>query len=64
MSGRKPKPPEDRYKTPARQLGRIPDAEWREIQDAVAASGLDSLVSWALPTLLKKARREKKQRAK
>lgn len=64
MSGRKPKQPEDRYKTPARQLGRVPDAEWNEIQEAVAASGLDSLVAWAVPALLKKARREKKQRAK
>ena len=42
---------------PARQLGRVPDAEWDEIKAACEAAGL-SLVAWALPTLLRKARRE------
>lgn len=61
--GRPEKPEGEKYKTPARQLGRVPDAEWNEIQEAVSASGL-SLVAWAVPALLKKARREKQQRAK
>lgn len=46
---------------PARQLGRVSDEEWVEIKEACEAAG-QSLVEWALPTLLKKARREKKAR--
>ena len=52
----------EKYRTPASQFGRIPDAEWNEIQAAVAASGLESLVAWALPVLLSKAMRERKAR--
>ena len=48
---------------PARQLGRISDEDWNELQEACQASGL-SMVAWALPTLLKKARREKTLRNK
>lgn len=47
----------------ARQFGRISDEDWSELQEACEASGL-SMVAWALPTLLKKARREKTQREK
>ena len=46
---------------PARQLGRVSDEEWNEIKAACEAAGL-SLVAWALPTLLKKARREMRKR--
>ena len=46
---------------PARQLGRVSDEEWSEIKDACESAG-QSLVEWALPTLLKKARREKKSK--
>lgn len=46
---------------PARQLGRVSDEEWSEIKAACEAAGL-SLVAWALPTLLKKARREQGKR--
>ena len=42
---------------PGRKFGRVSDADWQEIRDAVDASGL-SLVQWALPMMLKKARRE------
>ena len=42
---------------PARQLGRVADDEWNEIKAAAEEAGL-SVVAWALPTLLKKARRE------
>lgn len=46
---------------PARQLGRVSDEEWSEIKEACEAAG-QSLVEWALPTLLKKARKEKKSK--
>lgn len=48
---------------PARQFGRVSDEDWNELQEACQASGL-SMVAWALPTLLKKARREKTLRNK
>jgi hypothetical protein len=43
---------------PGRKFGRVADADWQEIRDACELSGL-SLVQWALPMLLKKARRDK-----
>ena len=43
---------------PGREFGRVSDADWQEIRDACERSGL-SLVAWALPMMLKKARREK-----
>lgn len=48
---------------PPRQFGRISDEDWNELKAACDAAGL-SMVEWALPTLLKKARREKTQREK
>jgi hypothetical protein len=45
---------------PARQLGRISDEDWSELKEAADAAG-QSMVEWALPTLLKKARRESKK---
>ena len=45
---------------PGRKLGRVSDADWQEIRNACELSGL-SLVQWALPMMLKKARREAKQ---
>jgi hypothetical protein len=45
---------------PARQLGRISDEDWSELKEAADAAG-QSMVEWALPTLLKKARREFKK---
>jgi hypothetical protein len=48
---------------PARQLGRISDEDWSELKEACDAAEL-SMVEWALPTLLKKARREKTLRGK
>lgn len=44
---------------PARQLGRVSDEDWAELKEAAAAAG-KSFTDWALPALLKKARREKK----
>jgi hypothetical protein len=45
---------------PARQFGRISDDDWNELKAAADAAG-QSMVEWALPTLLKKARRESKK---
>lgn len=42
---------------PGRKFGRVSDSDWQEIRDACELSGL-SLVQWALPMMLKKARRE------
>lgn len=47
---------------PARQFGRISDEDWSELKAAADAAG-QSMVEWALPSLLRKARREEKQRA-
>lgn len=46
---------------PARQFGRISDQDWNELKAAADAAG-QSMVEWALPTLLKKARREMSNR--
>ena len=46
---------------PARQLGRVSDADWDALRAACEAAEM-SLVAWALPTLLAKARREAKKR--
>jgi hypothetical protein len=46
---------------PARQFGRIGDDDWNELKSAADAAG-QSMVEWALPALLRKARREEKGR--
>jgi hypothetical protein len=46
---------------PARQFGRISDDDWNALKAAADAAG-QSMVEWALPALLKKARRESKGR--
>jgi hypothetical protein len=46
---------------PARQFGRISDDDWNKLKTAADAAG-QSMVEWALPTLLRKARRESKGR--
>lgn len=57
------KPDHEKYRTPVRQLGRINDAEWAEIQQAVARSG-KTWTAWAKQILLRVARRENaKQKA-
>jgi len=48
---------------PARQFGRISDDDWSELKAAADAAG-QSMVEWALPILLKKARREAKKEQK
>lgn len=42
---------------PCRNIGRVSDEEWAEIKAAAEAAGL-SVVAWAIPSLLRKARRE------
>ena len=42
----------------ARQLGRVSDAEWAELQHAAEESG-KSFTQWALAILLKAARRKR-----
>ena len=56
--GRKPTDRGAYNPNPARQFGRISDDDWNEIKAAADAAG-QSMVEWALPTLLKKARRER-----
>ncbi len=41
---------------PPRQLGRVSDEDWAVIRQACEASG-QGLVEWALPLLLREARR-------
>ena len=55
------RPPQEGGPTTARQLGRVSDEDWAEIRAACEAAEM-SLVAWALPTLLAKARREKDRR--
>jgi len=57
--GRPPKRPEDKYLTKARQLGRIPDEEWDEMQSAASEAG-ESFTAWARGVLLRAARRSRK----
>ncbi len=61
--GRPPKEAEDRFKTPARQFGRVSDEDWEVIKAACEAAGM-SLVAWGLPSLLRKARRELKSKGR
>jgi len=58
-AGRPEKPPGERYKTPARQLGRVADDEWAEMQAAAQAAG-KSFTEWAVSILLRAARRRPK----
>ena len=48
---------------PARQFGRISDDDWDKLRAAADAAG-QSMVSWAVPTLLAKAKREASRRTK
>jgi len=44
----------------ARQLGRVSDSEWAELQQAAEESG-KSFTQWALAILLKAARRKRSE---
>jgi hypothetical protein len=55
-TGRPPKHPDDRYRTPARQIGRVSDDDWNTILRAVEATG-QTKTEWATHVLLKAAER-------
>ena len=55
--GRPPKPAEERYMTPSRQLGRVSDEDWQVLQDAASKSG-KSFTQWAVEILLRNAKRQ------
>lgn len=52
---RPPKPPGEKYETPIRRIGRVPDAEWQQMQAAAKASG-KTFTQWATDILLRSAR--------
>jgi len=56
--GRPPKPPGEKYRTPARQLGRVADEDWELLQRAAKESGKPSFTAWAVEILLRAARRQ------
>lgn len=58
-AGRPAKSPGERYKTPGRQLGRVADDEWVEMQAAAEAAG-KSFTEWAVSILLRAAKRASK----
>lgn len=55
--GAPPKPPEERYRTPMRCIGRVADETWEEIQAGYARSGDKTFTAWAVEALLEKARK-------
>ena len=58
--GRPPKPPDEKYLTPARQIGRVADEDWEILQRAARASG-KPFTTWAIEILLRNARRQLEQ---
>jgi hypothetical protein len=59
--GPPPKAPGDRYRTPVRQLGRVPDDVWERLKAAAAASG-QTFTDWAVGHLCKIAERESERK--
>ena len=53
------KPPGEHYRTPVRQLGRIPDDEWEQMQAAAQASG-KTFTAWAREVLMRAALRKRR----
>lgn len=45
---------------PARQLGRVSDEDWTALKEAAERAGV-TFTEWAVPALLKKARRESRK---
>jgi hypothetical protein len=54
--GRPSKPKREKYKTPQRQLGRVPDEPWNKLREVTEVTGVP-FVRWALPVLLEEADR-------
>ncbi len=61
-SGRPRKPPGERYKTQARQLGRVSNEEWALLQGAANRSG-KTFTEWARGILVRAAKRATKTKA-
>jgi hypothetical protein len=55
--GPAPKHPDDRYRTPARQIGRVCAADWQIILEGVESSGMIK-TAWMTKVLLREARKE------
>lgn len=55
LMGRPPKPANEKYKTTARQIGRISEREWEELQSAAKREG-KTFTAWAKDILLIAAR--------
>ncbi len=54
--GRPTKPKREKYKTPQRQLGRVDDDSWNVLRSVTEETGVP-FIQWALPVLLKEARK-------
>lgn len=55
------KDPSEKFRTPARQLGRVSDERWESLQKAAFMAG-KSFTEWALAHLEAAAEREKKSK--
>lgn len=55
-TGRPEKSPGDKYETPARQLGRVSDADWDALRAAAECAG-KTFTQWAVAILLRAAKR-------
>jgi hypothetical protein len=54
--GRPTKPKREKYKTPQRQLGRVDDDTWEVLRSVTEQTGVP-FIQWALPVLVKEAKR-------
>jgi len=63
LHGRPPRVNGESQIKPARQLGRVSDSEWEELQKAAKNCGL-SFTQWALAILLTMARKQNKRGVK
>ncbi len=54
---RPPKPEGEKYRTPQRQLGRVSDEDWEMLKAAAEKAGVP-FTQWALPILLRNAKRQ------
>lgn len=58
--GRPRKAASEKVRTPARQLGRVDEEAWQELQEAAKKEG-KTFTEWAVAILLHAARRTKKR---
>lgn len=55
-TGRPPKAEDEKYRTPARQLGRVSEEDWQTLQGAALSQG-KSFTAWAVAVLLRASKR-------